>query len=194
MKASHLMAAALVSFISVAVGCRPEPPAGAAQQRSLRDDVRAAISKMQARDPDLRDFLDNAEGYAVLPSVGKGGVIVGGAVGRGEVYQRGNFIGYVALQQATVGAQVGGQEYTELIVFQTPEALDRFTSGKLDFAANASAVLLKAGAAKSARFQHGVVVFTVPTGGLMAEAAIGGQKFTFQPGERNSEARSTTQP
>ena len=88
-------------------------------------------------------------------------------------------IGYADLTQASVGAQLGGQTYSELVVFETKEALDRFRQNKLEFAANASAVILESGAAKAARFENGVAIFVQPRAGAMAEASVGGQKFTF---------------
>jgi lipid-binding SYLF domain-containing protein len=115
--------------------------------------------------------------------VGKGGLIAGGAYGRGEVYQGGEMIGFADLSQATIGAQAGGQEFSELIAFESQNALDGFKQNKLRFAANASAVALKSGTAKSARYDDGVAVFIRPTGGLMVEAAIGGQSFSYLPKE-----------
>jgi lipid-binding SYLF domain-containing protein len=94
---------------------------------------------------------------------------------------KGNFVGYADLSQATVGLQAGGQSFNELIVFESDKDFDRFVGGKLALAVNASAVVLKAGAAKSARYTDGVAVFTSPTGGLMLEAAVGGQQFTYLP-------------
>lgn len=176
-----LSLAALASVLGlVLAGCSTAPSSPAAKA-SLSSDTQGAMSAMEAQDPELKTLLDNSYGYALFPSVGKGGLVVGGAYGRGEVIQQGRLIGYADLSQATVGLQAGGQEYAELIVFQTPEALERFKSGNFEFSANASAVALKAGAATAARFENGVAVFTMPKGGLMFEASIGGQKFSYQP-------------
>jgi lipid-binding SYLF domain-containing protein len=117
----------------------------------------------------------------IFPNVGKGAWIVGGAYGRGVVYEQGQFVGYADISQATVGLQAGGQTYTELVVFEDKASLDRFKTGKLSFAANVSAVILKSGAAASAKYTDGVAVFVKPIGGAMVEAAIGGQQFTYQP-------------
>ena len=125
--------------------------------------------------------MSNAYGYVVFPTVGKGGFIVGGSYGRGEVYEQGRMVGWADISQATVGAQVGGQSFSELILFQTKEALDNFKAGRLKFAANVSAVALKSGAADTAEYQNGTLVFVEPKAGLMLEAAIGGQSFSFQP-------------
>jgi lipid-binding SYLF domain-containing protein len=160
----------------------------------MRDTSRAALSSMQAKDETLDDVINHAAGYAIFPNVGKGGLIVGGAQGRGEVFEKGQFIGYAELQQASVGAQIGGQTYRELIVFQDQAALDRFKAGKVEFAANVSAIALKAGAAKSAEFKDGIAVFVQPTGGLMAEASVGGQRFTFTPAEGPANRGNPAEP
>src|SRR5690606_34069387 len=107
-------------------------------------------------DSSLQGFLDKSYGYAVFPDVGKGGLGLGGAYGRGQVFEQGRLIGYCDLSQATIGLQAGAQTYSELIVFENKEALDRFTSGRFEFSANASAVALKAGAAAAADYTNGV--------------------------------------
>jgi lipid-binding SYLF domain-containing protein len=181
MKAARLfLAAATLSAATLVVGCATNPPETQSEKQALRTESQSALQKMYDRDPSLRGFLNNAYGYAVFPSVGKGGVIAGGASGKGEVFEQGRLIGYAELNQATIGAQIGGQEFAELIVFQDEPALRRFENDEYSFAANASAVALKAGASNQANFEKGVAVFTLPTGGLMAEAAIGGQSFNFQ--------------
>jgi lipid-binding SYLF domain-containing protein len=170
----------LFAALALMAGCAREPRTQE-QRDSFHAKSMAAVRSMEAKDPYLHDMLNKWYGYCVFPEVGKGGAIIGGATGRGEVYRNGQLIGHSELKQATVGAQLGGQTYTELIVFDNQAALDRFTSGQYEFSANASAVALKEGTAKTARFEHGIAVFTMPTGGLMFEASIGGQKFTFEP-------------
>ena len=112
--------------------------------------------------------------------MGKAGLGVGGAYGRGVVYERGQHIGYSDLTQGTVGAQVGGHSFSELLIFENKTALDRFKAGQFGFAAGASAVVLKSGVATSPNFSDGVAVIVQSVGGVMAEAAIGGQQFTYQ--------------
>jgi lipid-binding SYLF domain-containing protein len=112
--------------------------------------------------------------------VAKGGAIVGGAYGRGEVYEQGKMVGWADLTQATIGTQLGGQSFSELILFENKAALDNFKNGKLKFAANASAVAMKSGAADSAKYTDGLLVFVEPIAGLMVEAAVGGQSFSYQ--------------
>jgi lipid-binding SYLF domain-containing protein len=166
-------------------------PDTTAKRENLTDDAQAAVNRFQREAPNLKDFLAKSHGYAIFPDVGKGGLVVGGAYGRGRVYEMGRPIGYADLRQATVGAQIGGQTYSELIVFENAEALNNFRSNKLAFSANASAVAIKAGTAATAKYENGVAVFTMPKGGLMAEASVGGQQFTYVPSDQ-AEGRMTT--
>jgi lipid-binding SYLF domain-containing protein len=149
--------------------------------QTLNEDVQATVKRMAAEDPGLGRLLERAYGYAVFPSVGKAGAVVGGAFGKGEVFEKGRLVGYAGLVQVTVGVQIGGDTFSQIIAFESKEALDRFKRGRTAFAANASAVLVKAGAAKSARFEAGATVFISTEGGMMLEAAIGAQKFVFKP-------------
>ncbi|RPJ35986.1 MAG: hypothetical protein EHM35_08900, partial [Planctomycetaceae bacterium] len=123
----------------------------------------------------------SSAGYAVFPTVGKGAVGVGGAFGRGELIQGGRVVGYCSLTQASIGLALGGQAYSELIFFETPEALQKFKSGDYTFSAQVSAVALKSGASANAKYADGVAVFTMGEEGLMVEASVGGQRFSFQP-------------
>lgn len=175
-------AAALAAAVGVGTlaGCSTAPKSEADKQ-TLAAEVQTALQAFKNADSSLQGFLDKSYGYAVFPDVGKGGLGLGGAYGRGQVFEQGRLIGYCDLSQATIGLQAGAQTYSELIVFENKEALDRFTSGRFEFSANASAVALKAGAAAAADYTNGVAVFTLTKGGLMAEASVGGQKFTFQP-------------
>jgi lipid-binding SYLF domain-containing protein len=116
----------------------------------------------------------------VFPGVGKGGLVVGGAHGTGVLFENAMAMGKATLNQVTVGAQVGGQEYAEVIFFETPAAVAEFKAGKAAFSAQVSAVALSSGAAANAKYNHGVAVFTATKGGLMAEASLGGQKFSYE--------------
>jgi lipid-binding SYLF domain-containing protein len=117
----------------------------------------------------------------VFPTVGKGAVGVGGAYGKGVLYENGTPVGYCDLSQASIGLQLGGQGYTEIIAFENQDALNRFKSGNFAFDAQATAVALKSGAGANAKYANGVAVFTMDEAGLMYEASIGGQKFSYQP-------------
>jgi len=161
-------------------GCStaPRSEAGQAQLTSKSEN---AIQMARKADPGLQKFFDTAAGYAVFPSVGKGAVGVGGAYGRGELYEGGKLAGYCTLTQASIGLALGGQAYTELIFFENQTALVRFKSGNYAFAAQASAVALKSGVSANAKYTDGVAVFTMGEAGLMYEASVGGQKFNYQP-------------
>ena len=179
-----MKSAGLISMLAVfaalsLLGCNTAP-ATQADRDALYADATAALSAFEAKDPGLRRFFEDAVGYATFPSVGKGGLGFGGAYGRGVLYERGVMVGHCDLTQATVGFQLGGQVYRELIFFQTPEALESFKRGEFELAAQASAVAAEAGAAATADFEAGVVIFTLPKGGLMYEASIGGQKFSYR--------------
>lgn len=173
---------AMLVALAAAGGCQTTPKTEA-KRESLQEQAQAAISRLQGEDPGLRQVMERGYGHAIFPSVGKGGVIVGGAYGQGVVYEQGQRSGYADLKQATVGAQLGGQTFSELIVFENRDAMERFKSNQLTFAANASAVAIKSGAAASARYDNGVMIFTHPNGGLMFEASVGGQQFTYRAGE-----------
>lgn len=170
---------AVVTFLALFTGCSTAPKTQA-EKRSLVAEADAAVASMVAKDPSLRDVIDRSTGYAIFPDVGKAGAIVGGAYGRGIVYERGRPIGFAEVNQGSIGAQIGAQSYSELIVFENEAALSRLKAGNFDLGAEASAVALKAGAAGSARFEGGVAVFQHTRGGLMAAAAVNGQKLNYE--------------
>jgi lipid-binding SYLF domain-containing protein len=133
-------------------------------------------------DPTMRRFVDSSAGYVVFPKITKGAIGIGGAHGDGVVFQRGGApLARASVTQVTVGAQLGGQEYSEVIFFESPKALSDFMKSDFTLAAQVSAVALSAGAAKGANYKNGVAVFTATTGGLMLEASVGGQKFKIKP-------------
>ncbi len=169
----------LLVIAAILAGCSTEPKTSD-ERADLRESAATTVRKVERDDPDFTNFLNAAYGYAVFPSVGKGGLIAGGAYGHGVVYQQGQIVGYCDLRQATIGAQIGGQAYSEIIAFETPQALDNFKSNKYEVAAQASAVAVKAGAAATAKYNGGVAIFTHAEGGLMAEASVGGQQFTYR--------------
>lgn len=126
-------------------------------------------------------FFNEAYGYAIFPNVGKGGFIVGGGYGKGRVYEHNKMIGTTELVQGSVGFQIGGEAYRELIFFKDKKALDTFKEGKLKFSGQASATAYTAGVSVDMAYNDGVAVFTLTKGGLMAAASIGGQSFSFKP-------------
>ncbi len=160
--------------------CATVPDSQAKRDEQV-DDVNNAIKIGLEKDPTLQEQFDTAYGYAVFPSVGKGGAGIGGAFGRGQVFEGGKRIGYASLTQASIGFQFGGQSYIEYIFFKDKVALDRFKTGNFAFDARVSAVAVDVGAAAQASYSGGVMVFTITRGGLMYEASVGGQKFDFKP-------------
>lgn len=146
------------------------------EQRAI--DTIAAFKKA---DPGIDTFFKEAHGYAVFPEITKGAIGIGGAAGDGTVFERGAAIGSTSVSQVTIGLQLGGQTYSEVIFFKDRAALDNFKRGDYEVAAGASAIALKDGVSKTAEYSNGVAIFTMGTGGLMFEASVGGQKFSYEP-------------
>lgn len=153
---------------------------------TLHDEVASTLKKLQAKNPGLKQQLQKAHAYAVFPSVGKASLVVGGSYGRGEVFEKGKVIGTATISQLTVGVQVGGDTFSEILIFDSPQALDRFKQGKTSFAANASTVLVKAGATGTKNPEKGVKAYAYSRGGMLLELAIGGQRFKFKPADEQT--------
>lgn len=166
-----LAAIACLTFAAVAVASDAEDEKNAQE----------AIGEFKKADPDIQSFFDKAYGYAVFPSVGKGGIGIGGAHGSGTVFVGGNAVGKTKLTQVTVGLQFGGQAFREIIFFKNADAFKAFTAGEFELSAQASAVAVTAGAAAATNFDSGMAVFTMAKGGLMYEATVGGQGFSYEP-------------
>ena len=169
--------------------------------RAFADDYSDTIKVFRDAGESAKFFRDSY-GYAVFPTIGKGGFVIGAAHGSGRVYRKGAYVGDASMTQVTVGAQLGGQAYSQIIFFQHKAAFDEFTSGNFEFGAQARAVAITAGASvgtgttgtsasasgtydKSTTvggvYENGMVTFTVAKGGLMYEATVGGQKLSFHP-------------
>lgn len=148
----------------------------------LQNEVKDAMKQLVASNPELDSYFQKAYGFAVFPKITKGGLGIGGAGGKGLVFDNKTVIGQSNLAQATFGLQAGGQQYMEVVFFEDQPALDRFTAGKVKFSGQASAVALKDGASVDIDYQDGVAIFTKTIGGLMAEASVGGQSFKYKPG------------
>ena len=151
--------------------------------------------------PQSAAFFDSAYGYAVFPTIGKVGFVIGGAYGQGRVYEQGRHSGNAEMTQATIGFQLGGQAFSQIIFFQDQRAYDEFTGGNFEFGAQASAIVITAGANAEAstkgtsasanagnryvkvdgQYYKGMAVFSLAKGGLMYEATLGGQKYNFYP-------------
>ena len=149
-------------------------------REKLISDSKEAKTDFMKTDPSMDNLFNSSYGYVIFPKIGKGAIIIGGSGGNGVVYEKGKTIGTAKMAQVSVGAQIGGQSYREIIFFETKEALDRFKENKVEFTGQISAVAAKSGASKNAKYADGVAVFTQDLSGLMAEAAVGGQKFTYK--------------
>ena len=156
-------------------------PTTEVERDRLLERADTAIESFLDADPSMEDFFDTAEAWVVFPSVGKGGAGIGGAYGKGVLYESGDPVGFADLTQGTIGFQLGGQSYREIIFFEGDDTVEDFKQGNFAFSAQASAVAATAGASADANYKNGVAVFTMERGGLMYEASIGGQKFDYVP-------------
>ena len=147
-----------------------------AEQRAME-----TITAFKEANPDLSSFFNSAQGYAVFPTVGKGAVGLGASYGEGTVFEKGKAIGLSSLTKLDVGLQLGGKTFRQIVFFRDQLALDGFKAGNFALAADASAVVANDGATAAADYSGNVAVFTMSKGGLMFEAAVGGQKFSFEP-------------
>ncbi len=164
------------------------------------EDYSATIDEYK-NNPTAGPFFETAVGYAVLPNVGKGGVGLGAAHGKGQVYKDGKVTGFVTMNQISFGLQLGGQAYSQVIFFEDQRAYDDFISGNFEFDAQASAVAITASAQAATGttgnsasagpggstgqqadtgYYKGMKVFVIGKGGLMYQAAIAGQKYKFK--------------
>lgn len=139
------------------------------------------MEAFKAKDEKFEIYFEDAYGYAVFPSVGKGAFVIGGAHGGGTAFEQGEPIGKAKITQLTIGFQAGGQAYRQIIFFETADDLQRFKDNKIEFAAQASAVAVNEGASTNLAYNDGVAVFTMTKGGLMYEASLGGQQLTYKP-------------
>jgi lipid-binding SYLF domain-containing protein len=144
------------------------------------EEVQEVIKKFEEGDPGMQAWFREAYGYAVFPSVGKGGIGIGGAHGKGLVHEQKKLVGKTTLTEVTVGFQLGGQAFSEVIFFKDKTAFDDFTRENFEFGAQVSAVALTAGASADLAYNGGVAVVTATKGGLMYEASVGGQKFSYE--------------
>jgi len=179
-----------VAAAAILSACGSTPNTGTYEERDmLHDQVNKSLADFRSIDPSLNDRLDHAYAYAIFPSVVTAAVGIGGGHGNGEVYQGSRLIGRADMSQANIGAQLGGQKFAELILFENDGSLNQFQGGTIEFDARASAVAASKGAAASANYDRGVIVFTLPESGLMAQAAIGGQKFRYSSVNDNRDMR-----
>ena len=174
------LAVTLVCVVVLSVGCETRPQT-VASRNYLTDQVQETISLFKIRDPGIQAFFDRSYGYAVLPRITKGAVIVGGAHGKGEVFAQGARVGFCSMSQASVGFSFGGEYFREVIFFRDPADLDRFRMGDFTFSGQVTAVAVNSGAAAKTDYEYGMAVFIMPDSGLMVDASIAGQKFSYDP-------------
>ena len=170
-----LLTLTLILSLSTAWAWEPDP------NDKAQLEVQTAIVAMKAKDPGMDAWFKNAAGYAVFPKVGKGAVGIGGAHGNGLVIAGDKVIGTTEMTQISIGLSLGGQGFAEFIFFKDATALADFKRGNWESGAQASAVLVKAGASADAAYNKGVAIFTNISGGVMADASVGGQKFEYTP-------------
>jgi lipid-binding SYLF domain-containing protein len=175
MSKSHFLVLLLTS--GACATNKPSP----AKTDELITKAHMTINEMQRTDPSISDMLANSAGYVVFPDVGAGGAVVGGAFGRGILFEHGQPTGYIELRQASVGLALGGQTYSELIVLRAPNNVEDVKAGAFKMGAGASAVALKSGVAAAGQFTGDVAIFVHSKGGLMAGVSIGGQRFGYRP-------------
>ena len=167
---------ALASLTLLGSGWDPE-------KESLKKETAAVdrtIASFRHDHPRLEVYFREAHAWAVFPTIGTGGAVVSGAYGKGQVYEKGKLVGRAETKKAGLGLTIGGGTYSELLFFRDKEALDRFTNGDLKFEAGAKVVAIKGGAATESSWNEGVAVFLRSKKGLMADASVSGQAFTFQ--------------
>ena len=160
------------------VGCTTAPPTQESRA-ALVESATLAMQDMNRMDPGVEALARKGYGYALFPEVVKAGLGFGGGYGQGVVYEQGRHVGYADLTLASVGLQIGGQTFSELIVFENKAAMDRFKLSPVDFTAGVAAMILQNGAAANATFIEGIAVVVRPITGAMAEATIGGQQFKY---------------
>ncbi|HEX7838843.1 MAG TPA: lipid-binding SYLF domain-containing protein [Kofleriaceae bacterium] len=171
--------AVFVAGCALFAGCATAPSTNAEKQ-SLQQQADATLSAMIAREPNLRDVTHSSLAYAVFPSIGKGGVLVGGAYGKGILYEGGVATGFVSVEQASIGAQLGGQSFSELLVLRNPADVSALKSGKYSVGANLGVAVLNTGAEAHTNFDPNASVFVMPRGGLMVDVSVNGQRIKYQ--------------
>jgi lipid-binding SYLF domain-containing protein len=169
---------AIIVAAGLVAGCSTAPTTSS-EKDELSRKAQAEREQWNKLDPGIEQMAKKSYGFVFFPEITKGGLVFGGAYGRGVVYEQGKQVGYADVTQGSFGLQAGGQTYSELMVFENKAAMDRFKENKTDFGANASAIIAETGAATNARFVDGVAVFVRPMVGAMAEASLGGQRTTY---------------
>ena len=174
MKLRNFFATVTLSFMALGMSAQSE------DDKKIMTDADTAKTEILTAEYGLDKFVTDSKGYVIFPNVGEGALILGGASGNGVLYENGVPVGMADLKKIDIGLQAGGQTFTEIIFFETEEALDNFKEGNFELSAEASAVALEKGKTYKVNYNDGVMIFTKPKKGLMADISIGGQKFDFE--------------
>ena len=175
-KTIAFVSAVALSLVTASAVAKWDPDEGA----EYHEKAQVALTEFKEADPKVQKFIDASTGYVVIPTVGKAGLGIGGARGKGVLYEGDAVTAVVTLTQISFGFQAGGQAYSEFIFFEDNATLENFKRGNYELNAQASAVAVTAGASADAEFNGGMAIFTQAKGGLMYEAAVGGQKFSVE--------------
>ena len=174
MKLRNIFATVSLSLMAFSMSAQND------DDKKIMDDANAAKNEILTADYGLDKFVTDSKGYVIFPNVGEGALIIGGASGNGVLYENGVPVGMADLKKIDIGLQAGGQTFTEVIFFETEEALNNFKEGNFELSAEAKAIGLEKGKTYKTNFSDGVMIFTKPKKGLMADLSIGGQKFDFE--------------
>jgi lipid-binding SYLF domain-containing protein len=164
-----------------AAACSSGKPKTPAESANLEQKANATVGDFKTQDPSLENVLSSAAGIAVFPSIGKGGMIVGGAHGQGVLMENGQTTGFLTLNQASIGAQLGAESFSEILVLRDADALAKLKAGNFKVSGNVSATALSAGAAAQAEFNEGMSAFVRTRGGAMVDISVAGQKIDYRP-------------
>lgn len=158
------------------------------KDKKIINDSEVAKKEFIKMDKALESQFNNATAYVIFPNVGKGALIVGAASGNGAVYKSGKLVGMASMTQLDIGAQIGGEAYSEVIFFNSEEAFKKLKNNELELTSQVAAIAVEEGVSLNTKFNDGMAVYVLPKAGLMAEVSVGGQKFEYQP--LNEEKRS----
>lgn len=151
------------------------------KDKKIINDAQEAKKEFIAKNKALESQFNNATAYVIFPNVGKGALVVGAASGNGAVYKGGKLVGMASMTQLDIGAQIGGEAYSEVIFFNSEEAFKKLKNNELEFTSQIAAVAVEEGASLNTKFNDGMAVYVMPKAGLMAEVSVGGQKFEYRP-------------
>ncbi|MDG2423587.1 MAG: hypothetical protein P8M22_06380 [Phycisphaerales bacterium] len=176
-----LVATGFLGLVLFGAGCSATPDTPEARD-NLVADAEAAIGTFRDMDPRTNTFFDNAYAYVVFPKITKGGAGIAGAYGRGVAFRDGMMTGYADVTQGTLGAQLGGMSWSEVLFFENRWAFDKFRSNQFAASANASWAGPKEGGTNTLNYSDGVMIFTMDTRGFAVTAAVGGQQYQYEAG------------